>query len=347
MKIKKIIYLLLVLIIVLMLIIAGSCGETATDNGGGNNNQNADNNNQDGGAADPDAPEIDPKEQYDPGFEPVDMGGYVFKFGTRDDDAPYHPYAVHTRDLFAETITGDLINDATYARNLYLEEKYNMKFEMDAFIESSGEDQANRIVERSVQAGDRSYDLLMTHMMMGFTSATRGVFNDIAQFPNIDISKPYWNRGANDGCSIGGKLYVGLSDLSFSTNENLYCIFFNKKLMQDYGVEDPYKLVWDNKWTFDTFAELMKNGTLDLNGDGVMDDQDQYGFISTAAVNFLWSGGGHMMKKDDQDIPVIDFINERVLTIYSKTYDIVNNENTFSQESQWFTGPTRGGITMF
>jgi hypothetical protein len=251
---------------------------------------------------------------------------------------------VHTRDLFAEAVTGDLINDATYKRNIYLEDKYNMKFEMDAFLEAAGEAQANQIVERSVRAGDKSYDLLMTHMMEGFNSAERGVLQDIAKFPNIDITKPYWNQGATEGCSIGGRLFVGLSELSFSTNENIYCMFFNKKMLQDYGVEDPYKLVWENNWTFDKFAQLIKNGTVDLDGDGVMGDDDQYGYISTAAVNFLWSGGGHMMKKDEFDIPVIDFINERVLTIYAKTFDIVNDVNTYNKERDWWTGNT---LNMF
>jgi len=346
MKLKKIICLLLIITTTLLPLIAGSCGESNNANDTEKNNNQNDKNDENKDSDTP-AEAVDPKAQYDPNFTPVDMGGYVFKFGTRDDDAPYHPYAVHTRDLYADTETGDLINDATYKRNTYIEEKYNCKFEMDSFIESSGEDQANKIVERSVKAGDKSYDLLMTHMMMGVDTATKGCFYDIAAFPNIDITKPYWNKGANEGCSIGNRLFYGLSDLSFSTNENLYCIFFNKQFIQDYNIEDPYQLVKDNKWTFDKFAEVIKNGTIDLNGDGKWDDKDQYGYISTAAVNFLWAGGGHMMKKDEFDIPVIDFVNERTLSVYDKTFAIVNDANSYSKETQWFTGDTRGGITMF
>jgi len=285
---------------------------------------------------------VDPKEQYDPKFEPVDMGGYVFKFGTRDDDAPYHPYPVHTRDLVAESETGDLINDAVYKRNVAIEEKYNCKFEMDAFLESGGEAQANAIVEKSVKAGDKSYDLLMTHMMNGVGTAVNGNFYDIAKFPNIDITKPYWNKGMTEGASIGGKLYTGLSDLSFSTNENLYCMFFNKTLAQNYEIDDPYALVRENNWTFDKFTEIIKVGTIDINGDGAMDDEDQYGYISTAAVAFLWSGGGHFMKKDELDMPVLDFLSPRTIDIYDKVYAIVDSENSYSKEQEWFTGDTVG-----
>jgi len=338
---------LLVIAISALPLLIGACGDTTTSTNE-NNNQNADENNNEGGEnSETPADDSENRERHNPNFEPVNMQGYVFQIGTRDDDAPYHPYPVHTRDLYAEAENGDLINDATYRRNRIIEDKYNCTIEMISFQETAGEAQPNNVVERNVKAGDKSYDLLMTHMMIGFDSAVKGVFFDIAQFPNIDLTKPYWNKGANDGCSIGNKLYVGLSDLSFSTNENLYCIFFNKDHLRDFGIEDPYKLVSDNGWTFDKFAELIKHGTIDVNGDGKMDEADQFGYISTAAVNFLWSGGGHMMKKDEFDIPVIDFVNERTLEIYDKTFNIVNNENTYNKEAQWFTGETRGGITMF
>ena len=344
MKLRKIICLILILSIAVMPIITGSCGGDKKENSSVNDNKNEANDND----ADSSSGEnVDSKLQYDPKIEPVDMGGYIFKFGTRDDDAPYHQYPVHTRDLFAEKETGDLINDATYKRNTYLMEKYNCVFQMDAFLEATGEMQANAIVEKSVKAGDKSYDLLLTHMMGGVDTAVKGCFYNIAKFPHIDITKPYWNDGANEGYSIGHKLYLGLSDLSFSTNENLYCMFFNKVLMQNYDIEDPYKLVNENKWTFDKFNELLRVGTIDLNGDGKMNEEDQYGYISTAAVNFLWSGGSHMMKKDEFDIPVIDFMNERTLTIYDKTLSIVKNDFTFSKEAQWFTGPSNGGIKLF
>ena len=344
MKIKKIVCLCLIISILSMTLPTVLSCNNKTTSGAGNteNSENA----QNGTESETSAP-VDPKEQYNPNFAPVDMQGYEFKVGTRNDDGTYHGgVAAHTRDIIAEAETGDLINDVVYKRNMAIEEKYNCKITMDSFSEND-ETASNKIVEKSVKAGDKSYDLHMTHMMIGTDTAVKGCYYDLAKFPNINISKPYWNKGATEGFSVGHKLYLGLSDFSFSTNENLYCIFFNKTLTQNYAVENPYTLVKDNQWTFDKFAELIKVGTIDLNGDGKMDEADQYGYISTAAVNFLWSGGGHMMAKDLDDIPYLDFINQRVLDIYDKTYAIVNNENTYSKEAQWFTGDTRGGITMF
>ena len=330
---------LICLIIACLLIMLAACG---SDEGGGGS---PDDNERDIGSdlIENEVSEADIKEQYNPNFEPVDMGGYVFKFATRDDDAPYHLYEVHTRDLYAEAETGDLINDATYKRNLYLEEKYNISFSMDTFLEASGEGQANTIVERGALSGDYTYDLLMTHMMIGVDTAVKGALQDIAKFPNIDLEKPYWNRGATEGASIGGRLYTGLSDLSFSTNENLYCIFFNKDLMRDYNIEDPYVYVKNNQWTFDTFEEIIKQGYLDLNGDGVIDQEDQFGYISSSAMNFLWSGGSQITIKDAHDIPQLEYLTPRTLEIYDQAYRITNNEYTWAV-GQWWIDPA---ISLF
>ena len=332
MKNKKIFVLISIFLSLLIFSAAfmTACGDAKT--GGGEKNAQSGENEQNGKTPEDNGPQGDPKEQYAPKFDPADMQKYVFKIGTRDDST--HNYPAHTRDLFAEAETGDLINDAVYKRNMAIEEKYNCKIEMDALAEDD-ETRANTIVDKSVRAGDKSYDLLMSHMMHAVSSAAKGSFYDIAQFPNIDLSKPYWSAGAIAGNSIADKLYIALSDLSFSTNENLYCMFFNKSLIQNYGIENPYKFVAENNWTFEKFNEIIRVGYEDLNGNGKSDDSDNYGYISSSAMNFLWSGGSHIMQKDENDIPYIDYLTQKTLDIFEKAYNITNNEFTY-KAIEWF-----------
>ncbi|MCL2772907.1 MAG: hypothetical protein FWD71_06115 [Oscillospiraceae bacterium] len=334
MKIKRIISFFLIISIACLPILSACGGKS--DNGNSSNTTSA-------GDAQDTAPAstTDPKEQYDPKLAAVDMQGYVFTIGTRDDST--HNYPAHTRDLYAEQENGDLINDAVYKRNTAIEDKYNCTIKMQSYNETTDETAANKVVAKSVKAGDYSFDLLMTHMIDGANDAANGNFYDLEQFPNVDLSKPYWNQGATYGCSIGNKLLEGLSDLSFSSNENVYCMFFNKQLLQNYGVENPYQLVKDNQWTFDKFNDIIKVGTADLNGDGIMDKNDQYGYISSCAMNFLWAGGSHIMTKDTGDIPALDFNTQQTVNIFNKAYDITNNEYTFAVE-EWFQDPA---IQMF
>ena len=348
MKQKNLICILLILAMSIVPVFAASCGDgkggTIDDeekNGGAGEDQS----NEDDTLLD----EAGEKLLYDPKFSPVDMGGYEFTVSTRDDDMPYHLYPAHTRDIYAEAENGDLINDAVYRRNTAIEEKYNCKIVMMAYPETN-EAAGNQIVEKSAKAGDKSFDLITTHMMMGFNTATMGAFYDIASFPNIDIRKPYWNHGANEGCSVGHKLYIGLSDFSISSNESLYCIFFNKQLAQNYGMEDPYKLVGENNWTFDKFNQLIRQGYSDLNGNAKVDADDQFGYVNSNSLNFLWAGGGQMTKKDEDDIPYFDFMSQRVIDIYAKALDITINDFTYSS-GQWHIEPSIGifqeGRTLF
>ena len=330
MKTRKIICMLLTMAVCLPILVAfWSCGES---NSGSSNNTDPKEIQGENGDDSGEAAQGDPKEQYNPNFEAVDMGGYVFKFGTRDDAT--HGYPAHTRDLFAEAENGDLINDAVYKRNMAIEEKYNCKIEMDALPESD-ETAPNKVVEKSVKAGDKSYDLLMTHLMHGISTAANGCLYDISGFPNIDLSKPYWSEGATNGLSVNHRLYLGLSDLSFSTNENLYCMFFNKELIKNYGIENPYASVQENNWTFDKFNEIIRQGYVDLNGDGKADKEDQFGYISSSAMNFLWSGGSQIMKKDEDDMPYLEYNTPKTIDIFEKAYDITNNDFTF-KAIEWF-----------
>ena len=280
---------------------------------------------------DPDEP-VDERAQYDPGFANVDMNGYVFKIGTRDDST--HGYAFHTRDLYAESETGDIINDAVFRRNKAVEEKFNCVIEMVSFNETTNEKEANAIVQKSFLAGDYSFDLLMTHMSATVDSVS-GYFQNWMTFPNIDLSKPYWSQGVSQGLSVDNKLYIALSDLSFSANENIYCILFNKNLLKNYEVESPYELVANNQWTFDKFNQIIKAATADLDGDGAMGKADQYGYVNSNALNFLWSGGSHIAQKDANDIPHMDYMTPKTIEIFSKVYDIVNNPDTY-KAVEWF-----------
>ena len=325
---------LICLILVISVFCLTACGG---DSGGGADINDAPDNLQNNDSADAE-PETaaDPREEHNPNFDRVDMQGYVFTIGTRDDAT--HNYPAHTRDLFAEEVTGDLINDAVYARNMAIEEKFNIKIEMQDFPEDV-EQRPNEIVERNFLAGDKSFDLLMSHMHHALSTAVKGTVHDIAGFPNIDLSKPYWSQGATRGLSLNHRLYVGLSDLSFSTNENLYCIFFNKSMLRDHGIEDPYTFVKNNQWTFDTFNNIIRQGYVDLNGSGTVDSEDQFGYLSSSAMNFLWSGGSQIVRKDSDDMPVLDYLNEKTIAAFEKAFDITNNPFTWKVQEWFQAGP--------
>jgi ABC-type glycerol-3-phosphate transport system substrate-binding protein len=104
-------------------------------------------------------------------------------------------------------------------------------------------------------------------------------------------------------------------------------MFFNKKMLSDFGLESPYQLVRDGKWTLDKFAELSKGASVDIDGNGKWDNNDQYGFMS---LNFLiypslmLSAGEKFVRKDADDIPYFAAGSPRFVDVHEKVVDILN-----------------------
>jgi hypothetical protein len=106
---------------------------------------------------------------------------------------------------------------------------------------------------------------------------------------------------------------------------------FSKKLVKDYELENPYELVLSGKWTFDKMIEMMKKVSRDLNGDGKMDDQDQYGLLTEYANSqFLFNAAGEYIAKSNADkIPEITLYNERAAAVLDKIIEIFKDKNYY------------------
>ena len=75
--------------------------------------------------------------------------------------------------------------------------------------------------------------------------------------------------------------------------DDTLAMIYNKKLAEDNGFESIYTLVFDGKWTLDTFAEQATAIYADIDGDGTMKPaNDLFGYIQDPASmtnNWLFS----------------------------------------------------------
>lgn len=65
---------------------------------------------------------------YDPDLPDVDYDGYEFTFAVRGDDSGSDAW--HSTDIVADELNGETLNDAIYQRTSYIEEKYNVHFNL-------------------------------------------------------------------------------------------------------------------------------------------------------------------------------------------------------------------------
>ena len=131
---------------------------------------------------------------------------------------------------------------------------------------------------------------------------------------------------------------------------------FNKAIAEEYALEDFYTLVNDGKWTFDKFGEIIRSVSNDLNGDSVMDENDQYGLVALdrhVLPSFWIAGGVKTIEKNDADEPVFTIpTNEKFSDVFNSIFEMIRDSNSylanielFQQGRALFTLNTIGSVT--
>jgi len=238
----------------------------------------------------------------------------------------------YSKDIYADEENGDAINDAVYYRNRAIEEKYNIKIK--GVLKGNLYNEA----KKNINSGDNAYDMF-TVPLQGATAqlAQDGLLLDLKKVPYIDLDKPWWDERANTQLSIGHKLMFTISDLLIMDKDSILMFYFNKDMIRENSLEDPYKLVREGKWTIDKMWSMAKAVTKDLDGDGIMTDKDQYGFISqTHTIHGNIVGSGELLiTKDGNDLPAINVQNPMMLASYEKWIEIFNDRNNTFVASDW------------
>ncbi len=74
---------------------------------------------------------------------------------------------------------------------------------------------------------------------------------------NFNFNDTAWHKETSDLYTLNGKTYaVALKDSLFHQPT---AVFYNKDLIAQYDLEDPYELWKTNKWTFDKFVEICRD----------------------------------------------------------------------------------------
>jgi len=253
-------------------------------------------------------------------IEDEDMGGMQFKVIYRNNH--------YIKELFIEDETGENVEDAIYLRNKKIEERFNIKF-MPIAVISPEKDAA-----KAVRSGDDAYDLVVTHMIELATSSLSKPYLEWNSIPTIDLSQRWFLQDAVKEMSVNNKLYVVPGEYCLSILYNSYCMYFNKSLAQNYGLDNPYKLVLDGCWTLDKLNEITKGLYQDVDNDGKKSAGDFYGLVTnhwSAVVTYTYSSGMRIMQNNADGILENIVPNEKIYDNFAKIYDlIINNPGAFA-----------------
>lgn len=241
----------------------------------------------------------------------MDFDGFEFRIITSD----YYLDTNMPREIGAEELTGDIINDAIYMRNSRIEEEFNINI-----VEILHDRNYVHVpVRTSVLAGDHSYDLVAAHIRgLGFLSQ-EGILHDLRNVPHVDLEKPWYCRNAIADLSIANRVHYVVTELQISAKEGTWAILFNKGLHNDLGLDDPYQLVHDGQWTMDRMFEMATAASRDLDGDGVMTEDDQWGMLGETfnIYALMRASGTRLVQKDENDLPFFAGLTPRDVEVFN------------------------------
>ncbi|MFY9381500.1 MAG: hypothetical protein WBI55_05120 [Eubacteriales bacterium] len=241
----------------------------------------------------------------------------------------------------------DAYENAMYERNLAIEELLDIVI---TSVEEGRGGNTYNLFKTSTQAVSGDYDCAFLTLTHSATATGAGLCLTWDNLEYVDLTKSWWNKASVDQLSLGGNTYMVAGEAMLSDKECLWLVYFLKDKIKDWGLEDPYELVANNKWTWDKMMEMAAVIVDDINGDGVMDKNDCWG-LTTHGENYaaLWMAAGHKLIELDKDgIPYQAWGTEEFFTIFEKIAEIMGNtEVVYGTDIAFISDSLKQNRTLF
>ncbi len=256
----------------------------------------------------------------------TDFGGVKFNIA-------YPDWQGYRHYFFADEATGDAMNDAIFTRTINVEEYLNVDITQEDV--GSISDVVTQ-VKNTVTAGDDMFSMALLHCIQGVSALpTGGYIYNLDTLPNLDMEADWWNRAQMDVLRLGKNTYYGVSDYMIPCP---YVIFFNKEMVENRNMDNPYDLVYEGKWTLDKFVSMATSVTQDVNGDGqYTTDDDIVGVTTNEASKYIpfMTGADQFITSTGEDGKIhLDMNNERTFKIVETLHKLMETKGTTHQ------GPT-------
>ena len=236
--------------------------------------------------------------------------GYGFRFLTTEENWGYYRMDV-------EEQTGEVLDDAVFARNLAVEDRLGIVITETGLHYSKVMDE----VKATVLASEDAYDAMTLMAFNLMTTAQQKMLLDTAALSAIRTDMPWWNGNAIRDMAIGPREYMMIGDINLMFYESYYAIFFNKAVAEKFQIPDPYMTVDEGKWTYDVYYSTAQAASTDVNGDGEWTaDADTYGVAmhSNAGQSMILALGQSPLSRDADGYPVYDGLSEAFIDAYGK-----------------------------
>lgn len=257
-------------------------------------------------------------EQLKPDIPDTTYDGQEFRFLSREvTDTVVRFYS----EISSFEMTGETMNDTIFERTMRMESTYDIKIVDETAGDVSG------TYSNSYLADEQNWDVIIPGFSSALGLAQNGYAADWKQIEYVDFEKPWWDTQVAKSMEIGGSVYSAIGAMNTWTDSHTYAIVFNKELANSFEV-DPYSMVRGNTWTLDNFNTILEKVTDDIDGNGLMDDNDRYGAVGEN-FNFtlhMLSSDVILVTPDEEGYPKLN-ISEKFYTAADKICKMMSGQN--------------------
>ncbi len=202
-----------------------------------------------------------------------------------------------------EALDGDIVSEAAYKRNLAVKTRLNVKLRYELLGGHTGSGGGQAQLERVQNAaGTNEINLIATYSWNPATYLVNGFLGNMSSLPHLDLESPWWNQSVLEKNSVYGKVYFATGDIAPSYIGVTYGMFFNKKIVSEYHLEDPYELYDKGEWTLENMIALSKKVGEDVDGFGTKNTGDKFGFATShVPLDAFLQGSGVLTVENEAD----------------------------------------------
>lgn len=261
-------------------------------------------------------------------------------------------YTTYT-DLVGDA-SGDIVDSTIFVTISAIEEDLNVELD---FVDT-GVDPGNtgNSILKLIMADDTEYDLFNFVQYSGAHHISQGIFYNVADSEYLSFDQPWWDSEYMKAMTVGeDKLYLLVGDAAIDRTRFSACLFFNTDMMTDMGVspDTVYDQVLEGTWTLDQMKKLSSDAWRNLNNSGKIDEGDIFGYLSNGSHNIdalFYSQNIHATSRDQNDIPKLDMMNEKIVDVADQVYRFFFESNgamAIETSITWFNTQFTNGNSMF
>ena len=231
-----------------------------------------------------------------------------------------------------DEISGEMLADAMYDRNRYIESQLNCLMVLNYSQEVSK-------LEQSVISGSGDVDLTYALLSNGGGLLQKGYLTPFNKLETIDMTQPYWDQGSQRDLKLLGQMFYGFVDFGFDHYDSMTVLFYNGELLTQYQLEDPQELFLEDVWTIDKMVEQLKAVSTDVDGNGQFSlRKDIYGLVGRE-YNFQpiqHTSGVRLVTWDEEErVFQLNMVDEHFIDISAAIAAIYAMTNPYTDYSDY------------